>query len=76
MSKHFHGEHFLGKPEAIRELLKELSNEEKFISGEELEDEDFIEVQVRYHELTDSDRDENYELSIDTKDDEKVVQEK
>ncbi|GFQ70915.1 hypothetical protein TNCT_460351 [Trichonephila clavata] len=39
------------KPEAIRELLKELSDDETFISEDEPENKDFIEVQKQ--EFTD-----------------------
>ncbi|GFR03465.1 hypothetical protein TNCT_580321 [Trichonephila clavata] len=45
MSKRFRGENFWGKPEAIRELLKELGDDEEFISEDESENEDFIEVE-------------------------------
>ncbi|GFT80268.1 hypothetical protein NPIL_114421 [Nephila pilipes] len=52
---HFCGEKFWGRLEAIRQLSKELSDEENYISEDESEKEDC-------HEFTDSDKDENAEL--------------
>ncbi|GFT13242.1 hypothetical protein TNCV_4077001 [Trichonephila clavipes] len=50
MSKRFREENFRGKPEAIRELLKELSDDTNLITEDKSEKEDFVEVQN--HEFT------------------------
>ncbi|GBL78968.1 hypothetical protein AVEN_48932-1 [Araneus ventricosus] len=74
MSKYFCRENFLGRPEAIRDLLKELSDEKNSILGDESEKNDFIEVEN--HEFIESDKGENEELSFDNKDEEETMLEK
>ncbi|GFT71585.1 hypothetical protein NPIL_283231 [Nephila pilipes] len=71
MSKRFRGENFWGRPEAIRELLKELSDERNYVSEDESENEDCVEIQN--HEFTDSETDENDELSFESTDEEKTI---
>ncbi|GFS37192.1 hypothetical protein NPIL_275151, partial [Nephila pilipes] len=56
MSKRFRGENFWDRPEAILELLKELSDEDIYISEDGSENKDCVEIQN--HEFTDSDKDE------------------
>ncbi|GFU07586.1 hypothetical protein NPIL_670781 [Nephila pilipes] len=74
MSKRFRGENFSGRPVVIHELLKELSDEENYISEDESENEDCVEIQN--HQFTDSDRDKNDELSFESTDDGKTILEK
>lgn len=59
MSKRFRGDNFWGRPDAIRKLLKELSDDESSLSGDESEN-DFLEVENL--EFTDSDRDGNEDM--------------
>ncbi|GFS72002.1 hypothetical protein NPIL_542281 [Nephila pilipes] len=68
MSKRFRGENFWSRPETTRELLKELSDEENYVSEDEFEN-DYIEIQNQ--ELTDTDRNEKDELSFESTDEEK-----
>ncbi|GFT28920.1 hypothetical protein NPIL_244901 [Nephila pilipes] len=65
---------FLGRPEAIRELLKELNDEENYISEDESQNEDSVEIQN--YEFTDSDKDENDELLFESTDEGKSILEK
>ncbi|GFS78568.1 hypothetical protein NPIL_604391 [Nephila pilipes] len=74
MSKRFRREKFWGRPEIIRELLKELSDEYSSISADESENEDYVEIQN--HEFIYSDKDENDELSFERTDEGKTILEK
>ncbi|GFS87585.1 hypothetical protein NPIL_107071 [Nephila pilipes] len=74
MSKRFRGENFSDRPETIRELLKELSDEENYISEDESENEDCIEIQN--HEFTVIDKEENEELSFESTDEGRAILEK
>ncbi|GFS31711.1 hypothetical protein NPIL_319921 [Nephila pilipes] len=74
MSKRFRGKHFWTRPETIRELLNALSDEDNYISGDESENKDCVEIQN--HEFTDSNKDENDESSFNSTDEGKTILEK
>ncbi|GFT33234.1 hypothetical protein NPIL_370231 [Nephila pilipes] len=74
MSKRFRVKHFWSRPEAFRELLNALSDEDNYISGDESENKDCVEIQN--HGFTDSDKYENDELSFNSTDEGKTILEK
>ncbi|KAF8781656.1 hypothetical protein HNY73_012032 [Argiope bruennichi] len=74
MSKCFRRENFWGKPDAIQEVLKELSDEEISTFSDELETEDYIEVENS--DFTDSDRDEIENNLLENKVEEETMLEK
>ncbi|GFS78054.1 hypothetical protein NPIL_669431 [Nephila pilipes] len=65
MSKLFRGE-TCGRSETIRELLKDLNNEENYISENELEREDCVKIQN--YEFIGTDKDENDEQLFESTD--------
>ncbi|GFW82560.1 hypothetical protein TNCV_1794531 [Trichonephila clavipes] len=71
MSKRFRAENCWGKPEAISELLKVLSDADNFFSEDKSENEDFIEVQN--YEFTNSDREESDGVSCVCMDADKLL---
>ncbi|GFU19895.1 hypothetical protein NPIL_380681 [Nephila pilipes] len=74
MSKYFREENFWDRPKAILELLKELSNEENYVSEDKSKNEKCVEIQN--HEFTGSDKEENDELSFENTDEGKTILEK
>ncbi|KAF8793300.1 Tumor suppressor candidate 3 like protein [Argiope bruennichi] len=74
MSKRFRGENFWGRPDAIREVLKELSDEKISTFSDESETEDYIEVENS--DFTDSDRDEIENNLLENKVEEATMLEK
>ena len=72
MSKRFCGESFCGRPDAIRELLKELCDEENSAENGS-ENEEFLEMENNVY--TDRDMEENDNFSVDRNKEGKIAEE-
>ena len=72
MSKRFRGENFWGRPDAIREFLKELSDEENSASENGSKNDDFLEREN--NENTGSDMKENDNFSVDSNNEGKIAE--